>query len=147
MTQFVLFTWHVRDNNMFENCLRSLRKHSNCHIVVFTDNLEKEIRGEFEVNYDVMFHIVKPEQMVNRRAACKVETFCDFICSETDNFDEILVADADLLFLSDPFKAFKEYDINDVGLTTRDYKHWSPVNGGVMFFKSWVNVWDFFVFP
>ena len=40
-----VIVYHVIDNNVFETCLRTLRKVSDCEIVVFTEVFEACVRG------------------------------------------------------------------------------------------------------
>ena len=132
--EYVLITWAPTDWNVFENCIRSLRSHSTCCIVVFGYNIPDDKKAYFENKYTVCWVDVPEEQMVNRRAACKVETLCDY-CQDLDEDDTVIAADADLIFIRNPFTAFYQYENFDVGLTERGYEHWAPVNGGMMFFK------------
>jgi hypothetical protein len=81
------------------------------------------------------WEVLRPEQMAGRRATCKVENFVHFCEMLQVEHDRVFVADADLYFVGDPFKAFDEFGPFDVGLTTRGYKFWAPINGGVMYFR------------
>ncbi|HDY90358.1 MAG TPA: hypothetical protein ENH82_19845, partial [bacterium] len=87
--------------------------------------------------YAIDWRLLEPKQMNRRRAAYKVENFCDF-ADETQIGDQVLVADADLYFMGDPFKAFD--DSFDLGLTLRGYEHWAPINGGVIYYRISRNI-------
>jgi len=87
------------------------------------------MREEFSVQYDVHWIVLSPAVVSGRRAACKIETLNDFIQGFSGE-DRVLVSDVDMYFLGNPFTAFKEFEF-DVGLTTRGYEYYFPINGGV----------------
>lgn len=131
MTEHTFFFYHRCDDNMFETCLKTLRKHSECRIIVVTDNVPLNMRGIFSSKYDIHWIVLSPSVVSGMRAACKIETLEDFVQGLSSK-DKILVSDVDMYFLANPFTAFKEFEF-DVGLTTRGYECYFPINGGVFY--------------
>ena len=84
----------------------------------------------------------------NRKMTCKVE--CTLTLPESCGLkygDNVMVFDADLLFIKDPFTAFKEHEF-DFAYTTRNLRSEYPVNGGVWGFtynENSNNLLHFFV--
>jgi hypothetical protein len=129
MTQYAFMVYHRADDNMFETCLKTLRNHSTCNIVVATDNVAEESRLNLSREYGVQWIVMDSELMENRRAACKLEQLELFVKTLKEG-DSILVSDVDIYFLADPFTAIGDFDI---GLTTRGYEYYFPINGGVFY--------------
>lgn len=127
-----VIVYHVIDNNVFETCLRTLRKVSDCEVVVFTDNVPPELMKRWTHDYGVAWIVLPKSAMQKRRAACKIECVSSFV-EQVEIGHNVISADADLYFLKDPFTAF-EYEF-DLGLTTRGYKYYYPINAGVIFHK------------
>jgi len=101
---------------------------------------------------------IEQDEFLNRRCLCRLKKQVDEITGNAcwketkEKFllstgDRIIFADADLVFLDDPFKCFDRMK-TDVGLTTRMTNYHWPVNGG---FSAWVvssetqNVWTTFL--
>lgn len=131
-----LITYHNAgaDLNVFETCIKTLRHHSSCFIIVFTDDLDDGYIKYASEKYSVIFEKVPP--MDGERAYQKIKQYCEYSC-DLDDGEQVAVLDADLLFIDNPFKAFEEYNIQpgDIGLTERGYKYWSKINGGVIFWS------------
>ena len=114
-------------NDMFDVCVRSLKKQSDCKIVVYTCGLENQqllkSRGVEVINFP-------KEDWENRRMTCKIEkahqVVKDLNLKEGDN---VLSFDADLIFLKNPFDVFKS-DF-DFMYTTRHFPAEFKTNGGV----------------
>lgn len=131
MNQYTFMVYHRTDDNMFETCLKSLRANSDCKIVVVTDNVDEALRQTLTREYGIRWIVLESARMYKRRAACKIEELERFVASLQDN-DSVLVSDVDIYFLSDPFVAMGNFD---VGLTTRGYDYYFPINGGVFYIK------------
>lgn len=130
----VLYVYHPSDLNMLETSINSLRKVSDCKIQLFTDD---ELPSDFmERNKDLWIHIDIKNAMVGRRALYKVERYCEYAIQNP--IEDIIVADVDTLFLSDPFKAFCEKEF-DIGLTTRGYEYHFPINAGMIYLRHGEN--------
>ena len=128
---YFIYVGKYIENDMFDVCIQSLRKQSNCKIVVYTSGLEnKELlksRGAHVVS-------ISKDSWNDRRMTCKVEntlTLPDTIGLQPG--DNVMVFDADLIFLKDPFTVFEnEFDFM---YTTRHYTDTYKANGGVWGFK------------
>jgi len=107
---------------------------------VFSDDAPLSLQVEWAQIYDLYWRNVPRGQMLNRRATCKIECMVEF-CFGLEPEGEVLIADADLYFLSDPFKPF-EVDF-DLGLTSRGYKYWAHINGGVIYLRPTLKTREF----
>ena len=113
------------ENDMFDVCIRSLKKQSDCEIYVYTPNLDnQELLKDRGVNV-VEFPMSDWE---DRRMTCKVEKVKDLM-SKLDTGDNIMCFDSDLIFLKNPFDVF-DNDF-DFMYTTRHYSYEYKANGGV----------------
>lgn len=130
MIENAFFFYHRCDDNMFETCLRTLRNYSECRIIVATDNVPTQMQREFTFKYDVNWIVLNSTKVLNRRAACKIEVLEEFT-ERLSNENVVFVSDVDMYFLANPFTAFTEYKF-DIGLTTRGYDYYFPINGGVV---------------
>ena len=127
MNEIAFFFYHRVDDNMFETCVKTLRRHSSCKIVVASDNFPDELKKEFSNKYVIDWIDVPREQMKGRRAACKVEVLSKYV-DQLSMYDAVFVSDVDVYFMGNPFEAFGGFDL---GLTTRGYKYYFPINAGV----------------
>jgi len=128
---YFIYVGKYTENDMFDVCIQSLQKQSNCKIVVYTTELENE---ELLMSRGVQIIHIDKTLWDNRRMSCKVE--CTLTLIDTIGMspgDNVMVFDADLLFLKDPFSVFdNEFDFM---YTTRHYTDTYKVNGGVWGFK------------
>jgi hypothetical protein len=133
MNIIVIISFDYGDDNRFsilhEVLLKSIKKNvSNAEII--------------------SHHLQEPEMKFNRTRSfisnsIKLRKWTEEIrkCGKGDN---VVLMDADMLILGDPFKAFKE-DF-DIGYTKRTNSKW-PLNGGVVFIKvdkwtkTFMNTW------
>jgi len=118
-------------------CLRSLRKHSDCKIiVVLVDNLEKNDKSAItSLPVDAEIIKISADEWNNRRLLCKLEQLNLIVQKQPIRLPgktKIIMGDTDIFFMDDPFKAFSNFDI---GLTTRIYKFYTPINEGMVFYK------------
>jgi len=119
---------------MFETCIATLRKNSDCVIVVITDDVPQILREILTKKYNVTWVVIPPNLMRKRRAACKViET--NKYCLDLPTGSQVLVSDADIYFMKDPFTVFKKYSFFDLGLTKRHYGFRHPINGGIYYYR------------
>jgi hypothetical protein len=124
---YFIYVGEYIENDMFDICIRSLQKHSNCKIVVYTTKLKND---KLLKQKGVEIIYIPESKWINRKMTCKVE--CAATLPSTLNLnkgDNILVFDADLIFLDDPFKMFNSNF--DFVYTTRHYNDIYKVNGGV----------------
>lgn len=132
---FVHFTYHRKDDNMLVTCIHSLRNvcpdSTKVHIILTTDGIPKEVADLLHSKYVVYIDWVKKEQMVKRRAACKVERLGNLVGGLSMG-DVVLASDVDVVFLKNPFTAMYKLGF-DLGFTTRGYKHLFPINGGIFY--------------
>lgn len=122
---FIYYGRYV-ENDMFDVCIRSLKKQSDCEIYVYTPSLNNQkLLKDRKVNV-VNFPMGEWE---NRRMVCKVEKVCALM-ENLNVGDNVMVFDADLIFLKNPFEVFDKAPF-DFFYTTRHYNCWSKANGGV----------------
>lgn len=141
------FIYHgkIKKWDLFDVSIRSLQKVSDCKIVVYTPQLENH---EYLEKLGVQVVHFEMEDWENRKMTCKVE--CTLTLPESCGLkygDNVMVFDADLLFIKDPFTAFKEHEF-DFAYTTRNLRSEYPVNGGVWGFtynENSNNLLHFFV--
>jgi hypothetical protein len=106
---------------MMKDCLGSLRKHSDCRILFYTD---------LDIA-DVELIPIDYRRWNNRRMTHRIEVALDLPVLEDD---QVLVLDTDLLFQSDPFNVF---DVEfDLFYTTRHFESNFKVNAGVWGFRN-----------
>lgn len=127
MNEIAFFFYHRVDDNMFETAIKTLRRHSSCWITVASDNVPDDMKSYFSKQYDVHWVDVPRDRMKGRRAACKIEVLNEFV-AKLSGEDRVFVSDVDVYFMGNPFTAFGDFD---VGLTTRGYKYYFPINAGV----------------
>ena len=94
-----------------------------------TENVPDGMRTYFIKKYDVNWIDVLREQMTGRRAVCKIEVLIELVASLSDK-DAVCVSDVDVYFMGNPFEALGNFDI---GLTTRGYPYYFPINAGIFF--------------
>jgi hypothetical protein len=126
-----MYYGNYSEDDMFDVCIRSLKKRSDCKIVVYTPKFKRggvvdksllESRGVEVVEFP-------NEDLDGRRMVCKVEKIYELM-TNSNTGDNIMCFDADLFFLKDPFDVFKEEEF-DYFYTTRHYSSWAQVNSGV----------------
>jgi len=124
---FMVYWGRVNDD-VFETCINTFRKHSNAHLQVHSDD------PPFQ-KYGIEWVIVPREKVIGRRALCKIEQLHKLVHQLKDG-DRLIVSDVDMYFMDDPFIAFDEVKIaHDIGITTRCHPYRYPVNGGFFCFK------------
>jgi len=128
MQQTCLIIYHSADHNVCETTLNTLRKVSSCKIIIFTDGLASEITTRWQRLYNVEF--VGIPDMAGRRALAKCLTVHKYIIEHKAD-EQILISDADIYYLQDPFSAFKGNGW-DIGLPQRFIKRLG-INGGMWF--------------
>ncbi|MHC4891209.1 MAG: putative nucleotide-diphospho-sugar transferase, partial [Planctomycetota bacterium] len=130
MSDIAFFCYWGRPNDdVFETCMNTLLKCSpNVHLQVHSDDRPRDLSKD----YGISWANVPKEKVKGRRALCKIERLQKLV-RQLRQGDRLMVADVDLYFLDDPFKAF-EQDF-DFAVTTRCHAYRWPVNGGVFFLK------------
>jgi len=124
---YFIYVGKYIENDMFDVCIRSLKKHSDCKIVVYTSQLENktllESRGVDVIEFPI-------SNWNDRRMTCKVEKAYQLIEDlNLQDGDNILTLDADLIFVKNPFDVFENNF--DFMYTTRHYSSEFKPNGGV----------------
>ncbi len=102
---YFIYVGKYIENDMFDVCIRSLKKHSDCKIVVYTSQLENktllESRGVDVIEFPI-------SNWNDRRMTCKVEKAYQLIEDlNLQDGDNILTLDADLIFVKNPFDVLK----------------------------------------
>lgn len=115
--------YHV--DGMFDVCIRSLKKQTDCKIIVYTPGL---INQNLLENHGVEVVNFPKEDIDGRMMTCKVEKVYELMLNSNPG-DNIMCFDSDLIFLKDPFDVFSEKF--DFFYTTRHYSYFAKVNGGV----------------
>jgi hypothetical protein len=114
------------DDLLFTNCIKSLRKHSSCEIIIYkTSNVN--IEGLKHINNITFINFNKnnweKEKMLARFKMVNNHKW--------DLNDKVIVCDVDMFFLDNPFKIFE--NTFDFFYTTRSDIKTSPdpINGGM----------------
>jgi len=124
---YFIYVGKYIENDMFDVCIRSLQKQSDCRIVVYTSQLENKdllkSRGVDVIDFPI-------SDWNDRRMTCKVEKAYQLIEDlNLQEGDNVLSLDADLIFVKNPFDVFEnEFDFM---YTTRHYSSEFKLNGGV----------------
>ena len=136
------------ENDMFDVCIRSLKKQSNCKIVVYTCELDNQellkSRGVEVINFP-------KEDWDDRKMTCKIEKAHQMVTDlKLNEGDNLLSFDADLIFLKDPFDVFNnDFEFfsptNSVSLSlsTRLSNNGFPPVTHFMFFISFSQIFNF----
>ena len=120
--------WGRVNDDVFETFANTFIKHSKALLQVNTDDRPHDLSRD----YAIRWKSVPKDQVRGRRALCKIEELQSLVnCLRSG--DRLIIADVDLYFLDDPFKAFDE-DF-DFAVTTRCHEYRYPVNGGVFFIR------------
>ena len=125
---YFIFSGEIREWDLFDTCIKSLQKVSDCQVVVYTPGLENY---EYLEKRNVKVVHFEKADWDNRRLTCKVE--CTLTLPESIGLkygDNVLVLDADLFFMKDPFDIFEKNQF-DFLYTTRNMTNEYVVNGGV----------------
>lgn len=121
--------WDRANDDVFETCMNTLNKCSpNVHLQVHSDDRPNDLSRD----YGIRWVNVSKDEVKGRRALCKIERLQKLV-HQLRQGDNLMVADVDIYFLDDPFKAF-ENDF-DFAITTRCHPYRWPVNGGVFFLR------------
>ena len=117
---YFIYYGNYSEDDMFDVCIQSLKKQSDCKIVVYTPDLENqsllESRGVEVVNFP-------KEDWDDRRMTCKVEKVYELM-TKSNRGDNIMCFDADLLFLKDPFDVFKEEEFSVLFVSISEIPTW-----------------------
>ncbi len=121
--------WGRPNDDVFETCVNTFVKHApKALLQVHSDDRVNDLSRD----YGIRWVGVPKREVAGRRALCKIEQLQRLV-HLLKNGDRLIVADADLYFLDDPFKAF-EHEF-DVAVTTRCHPYRWPVNGGMFFLR------------
>lgn len=120
--------------DLLELSVKSLRKVSDCDILVLTDQSSSICHKLRNLQVTVFHESVFGCDDVDGRMLKKVVGL-HWISQLLPKTTELICCDVDTYFKSDPFKAFSECGITEIGLTSRDYLHQHKINAGVVFFK------------
>jgi hypothetical protein len=116
----------------FSAMLESLGRQCDCRLVLaahrLTDAFEREVRSRF--TGAIEFRALSDAQWVGQRMARKI---WELRRVSFDEGDRVFVLDTDLLIQADIFDALD--GTFDVGITSRHYDYWYPINGGVWAFQ------------
>ena len=125
-----MYYGNYSEDDMFDVCIRSLKKRSDCKIVVYTPDVEQsQVDKSLLKSRGVEVVEFPNKDLDDRRVCCKIEKVYDLM-TNSNKGDNIMCFDADLFFLKDPFDVFKEEEF-DYFYTTRHYSSWAQVNSGV----------------
>jgi len=119
-------------------CLSSLSKHSDAEIIIVSDNISLEEKTFLTSQFNVIVKDIPSSLWNTRRMLCKLEQL-NLIFQNLEAETYFIMSDTDMLFLKNPFKAFSDIEF-DIGITTRIYKFYTPINAGMVFFRVGENV-------
>ena len=128
-----MYYGNYSEDDMFDVCIRSLKKQSDCKIVVYTPDVEQsQVDKSLLEKRGVEIVEFPNEDLDDRRVVCKIEKVYELM-TNSNKGDNIMCFDADLFFLKDPFDLFKEFKEEkfDFFYTTRQYPCWAQANAGV----------------
>lgn len=134
--QMIYFTYHrveQMDFDWLKLCLASAKRHCSARFIVVTDNMPESERDVVKNKYGAEVKKMST-QWESRRTLCRLEQTADILQYINIYNAKLIQTDIDVVFLSDPFKAFKEQNF-DIGVTKRMYDYHVPVNSGLVFFK------------
>ena len=131
------------DDLLFTNCIKSLRKHSSCEIIIYKTN---------NVNLDGIKHLdnlriieFEKKDWDNKKMSFRVETVYNY---NWDENDRVIVFDVDMFFMDNPFNIFRDQKFDYFYTTRSDIKtSTSPINEGLTGFvfsnkiKKFYNFW------
>lgn len=120
--------WGRANDDVFETCMNTFNLCSKALLQVNSDDRVNDLSRD----YNIRWVNVPKKEVEGRRALCKIEQL-DRLIKQLRHGDRLMVADCDLYFLDDPFKAF-EKDF-DMAVTTRCHEYRWPINGGVFFLR------------
>lgn len=134
MDECIACYWNAVDDNVFETFVRTFRRHhKNALLQVHTNDQRRDWQRDMNRRYNVHWCVDVEAAVKGRRALRKLELVKQQVC-QADPGDVILVSDVDTYYMAEVFERFRDYDC-DVGITTRLYRYWAPVNGGVWFVR------------
>jgi len=139
-TRIFYIIYHESDAISFEwltLSLTSLQKFVAIdRLVIVTDNLSLDKEQILTSQFGVRVTKIPLTSWDGRRMFCKLEQLAVILkCYSKFEDGQVIMADADILFCSDPYQAFNEF-VFDLGYTTRFYSYPSPVNGGMVFYRN-----------
>jgi len=123
--------YHSVNDDVFLTSVNTFRNVSNASLIVYTDNVPIGLQVQWADEYNIEWHCLKPEDVKDQRCYRKMKCVNDCI-SEMEDGDRLLVSDADVYFLEDPFSAFDKCEF-DIGLTRRLHSYKFPINSGLFF--------------
>jgi hypothetical protein len=139
---YVLMTDYDFDQRLVVNSLATLGDVCKSNNIIFSDKTKMYAPG------NVLTQFVTEKERDIGRMGSKVLTQYRFMMGLPDG-SQVISADCDLHYLSNPFSAFEtlkmvsgELEEWDIAVTTRPYEYHYPINGGVVFFKINKNVRD-----
>jgi hypothetical protein len=120
------------DDDMFETCIKSFFSVTEgARIVVVSDT---DPRDKW-LEYPISWRIGAEENIKDQMQFAKTQAAIEF-CENLNKDDRFILADTDLYFLKDPFRAFDEREFN-IGVTSRMHSYMCHVdiNGGMLFVR------------
>ena len=132
------------DDLLFSNCIKSLRKHSNCEIIVYkTKNVNIE---QIKNINSIIFIDFDENEWKDKKMSSRIDIVSKY---KWDIGDKVIVFDVDMFFLDNPFKIFQN-ELDYFYTTRSDIKtSQSPINEGLTgfyyslkiknFYKYWLN--------
>jgi len=120
------------DYSMFKKMLESLNKHCKFCLLLNTTETSKEII-DFSKNIlgdNLRIKNIDKSKWSGKRMLYKIENILSYQFEKDDN---VFILDDDLIIQDDIFKVFSNNF--DVCITSRHYKYWYVINGGVWGFK------------
>ncbi len=145
---FCIYDGSYLDNNkssdiLFNNCILSLRRNSDCHIIIkCTNNVDTSFLNNHKNITIIRF---KKKLWVNKKMAFRIESIYN---NKWNDCDKVIVFDTDMLFQSDPFTIFDISEGFDFFYTSRYIIDTVPINEGLTgfvwsekvrnFYKYWI---------
>lgn len=118
-------------DNVVKKFLESLNSNTDCKVLFLGVGIPQGDRDVIRLLHrDAEVIDVPSEKWNGRRMFCKIEQIGGLPLKDGDR---VFVLDTDLIIQDDIFKVFD--DEFDVGITSRHYPYYFPINGGVWCFR------------
>lgn len=144
MKKIIYFTYHrtnAMDFDWLKTALHSVKRVCTADVIIVTDNMPKIERDIISSRFKPDIRRFDSSEWDGRRTLCRLELTDKIVQNLSPEDTQFIQSDFDVLFLSNPFRAFDEVESEfNVGVTVRMYNYHVPINSGLVFFRVDDNV-------